>query len=211
MSSAAATKPGPDAATLPPLESGDRLSAREFWRLYEQRPDIKKAELIEGVVYVSSPVRTEQHGEPHYLMATWLGTYSFGRASVRGTDNSTVNLDADNVLQPDLCLWYDRPGRLDERGYFIGAPDLVVEIAASSASIDLHDKLRVYRRNGVQEYLVWDVHSGAVHWWQLVEGDYEPIVPDADGVIESRAFPGLRLPVAALLAGDARAVLAAVR
>lgn len=138
-------------------------------------------------------------------------TYWAPREGILGGDNGILLLDGGNVLQPDLCLWYDRPGRLDERSYFIGAPDLVVEIAASSASIDLHDKLRVYRRNGVQEYLVWDVHSRAVHWWHLVEGDYEPIPPDADGVIESRAFPGLRLPVAALAAGDAQAVLAAGR
>jgi len=39
------------------LESGDHLTHEEFHRRYLERPDIKKAELVEGVVYVSSPGR----------------------------------------------------------------------------------------------------------------------------------------------------------
>ena len=34
---------------IPPLESGDHLTRHEFERRYQARPDIKKAELIEGV------------------------------------------------------------------------------------------------------------------------------------------------------------------
>jgi Uma2 family endonuclease len=211
MASAAATRVSRENASMPPLESGDRLTLREFWQRYELRPDLKKVEFIDGVVYVASPVRADQHGEPHFLVTTWLGTYAASRAGVRGIDNTTILLDGDTVLQPDVALWHDRPGRLDERGYFVGAPELVVEVAASSASIDLHDKKRVYRRNGVQEYLVWDIDTPAVHWWQLVEGDYVPISPGADGVVESVAFPGLRLPIAALIAGDFATVLAAAQ
>jgi len=46
----------------PPLESGDRLTRQEFERRYQAMPNIQKAELIEGVVYVASPVRATSHG-----------------------------------------------------------------------------------------------------------------------------------------------------
>ena len=70
--------PHPQAApdAIPPLESGDHLSRAEFERRYEAHPEIKKAELIEGVVYVASPVRFQQHGRPHSDVMTWLGGYT---------------------------------------------------------------------------------------------------------------------------------------
>jgi len=191
----------------PSLESGDRLSRAEFWRRFCARPDIKKAELVEGVVYVASPVSL-RHGKPHYRLSGWLATYESKHAGVTGADNSTVLLDPDNVPQPDLMLWYDRPGRVNDDDYFVGAPDLVIEVSASSASIDLHDKLRVYRRNGVQEYLVWSVRESEVRWFELRDGEYEPLPRSDKGIIESKVFPGLRLSVPALIAGDLKARLA---
>jgi Uma2 family endonuclease len=98
--------------------------------------------------------------------------------------------------------------RISEDDYLEGAPELIVEVAASSASYDLHEKLRVYRRNGVQEYMVWRVYDKQVDWFHLVNEEYVPLVPDADSVVHSQVFPGLRLPVSALLAGDLAAVLA---
>ncbi len=55
-----------------PLESGDRLTRPEFERRYQAMPQIKKAELIEGVVYVPSPVRFTRHARPHAFMVTWM-------------------------------------------------------------------------------------------------------------------------------------------
>jgi hypothetical protein len=79
--------------------------------------------------------------------------------------------------------------------------------AASSVSIDLHAKRRVYRRNAVQEYLVWRVQDQAIDWFVLREGDYQPLVADAVGILRSIRFPGLWLDAAALLRGDLAAVL----
>jgi Uma2 family endonuclease len=203
------------ATAFVPLESGDRLTRAEFHRRYCARPDIKKAELVEGVVYVASPVRTEQHAEPHLSVATWIGTYRASTPGVRGGDNGTVYLDADNEVQPDAFLFYDPPrvggARLREDGYVEGAPQLVVEVAASSASYDLHAKMNVYRRAGVREYVAWLILEREIRWFRLREGAYVRIEPDARGVIESEAFPGLRLAVNKLLAGDLDAVLAELR
>jgi Uma2 family endonuclease len=196
--------------TRPVLESGDRLTREEFHRRYCERPDIKKAELVEGVVYVASPVRANAHGQPHAQVVGWLYTYQAKTPGIWLEDNTTVRLDANNEVQPDACLWREEPGgpRLTEDGYIEGAPQLVVEVAASSASYDLHDKLGAYRRNGVREYVVWRTLDRAIDWFRLRAGEYVRVEPDERGVIESEAFPGLRLDVAKMLAGDAAGVLA---
>jgi hypothetical protein len=75
---------------------------------------------------------------------------------------------------------------------------------------DLRDKRRAYCRNGVREYLVWLVAEACREWFCLEDDDYRPQLPDAQGVLHSRVFPGLRLPVAPLLAGDTAKVLAAL-
>lgn len=196
-------------STLPSLESGDRLTRAEFHRRYCARPDIKKAELVEGVVYVPSPVRSF-HAAPHASMIGWLYTYKVWHADLHLDVDATVLLDADNEPQPDVCLWREEPGgpRTNEKGYIDGAPQLVVEVALSSASYDLHDKLRAYRRAGVREYVVWRVLNGAIDWLRLDEGEYREVEPDERGVIESSVFPGLRLNVTKMLAGDDAGVLA---
>ena len=200
---------------LVPLENGDRLSRCEFERRYECRSDIKKAELIEGVVYLSLPVRARSHGEPHAHIMTWLGVYCAATPGVHLADNATVRLDLDNEPQPDalLRLEPDKGGRssITADDYIEGAPELIVEVAASSAAYDLHDKLQVYRRNGVQEYLVWQVYDRRVDWFQWTEDGYAALTPDSSGVIHSRMFPGLHLAVPALLQGDMAQVLATLQ
>ena len=198
-------------ATSVLLESGDRLSRADFHQRYCLFPDIKKAELVEGVVYVGSPVRADLHGEPHASLVGCLLTYRARHPDLRLSDNATVMLDATNEVQPDACLWRESPdGPHLEDHYIVGAPQLVVEIAASSASYDLHDKLRAYERNGVREYIVWRVVEGAIDWLSLRDGRFVRIEPDQDGVLESATFPGLRLNLPKLLAGDLAGVLAEI-
>jgi Uma2 family endonuclease len=126
--------------------------------------------------------------------------------------NGTVKLDLDNVPQPDVALRLVEEcggaSRLDVKGYLVGPPEMVVEIAASSSSIDLHDKLRAYRRNGVKEYLVWRTTEDAFDWFVLAEGNYERQAPDRKGLCYSVTFPGLVLNVPALIERKGSAVLA---
>ena len=193
------------------LENGDHLSRAEFERRYAAMPEVKKAELIEGVVYMGSPVRFDQHGAPHALIMLWLGTYAATTPGVQVGDHATVRLDAENEPQPDALLrWAQGTSRIDQHGYVVGPPELIVEIAASSVSLDMNTKRRVYRRNGVQEYLVWLVAEQTVHWWQLVESEYIALEPDSAGELHSRVFPGLGLDRVALLAGDGAKVLRAL-
>ena len=197
--------------TMPPLESGDKLTRGEFERRYQVMPNVKKAELIEGVVYMASPLRV-QHGEPHAHLMTALGVYKAGTPGLMLLDNATVILDADNEVQPDALLRIEVGGEsiINEDDYIEGVPELIVEIAASTASYDLHAKKNVYRRNGVREYLVWRVYDRDFDWFRWREGEYIKIEPEADGMIRSEVFPGLWLDKSALLAGDLAKVLEVV-
>lgn len=195
-----------------PLENGDRLTRAEFHRRYKQHHEIKKAELVEGVVRVASRLRAGSHGIPENRVALWLGFYSMLHPDVLAANNSTVFLDDDNELQPDLSLFKASGGSSElVDGYIQGAPELIVEISGSSVSYDLYEKKNAYRRNGVQEYIVWRVHESELDWFELKDEVYVQLPRDEASVIESRVFPGLRLPVDELLAGNLKAVLNAVR
>jgi Uma2 family endonuclease len=200
---------------IPPLEPGDRLTRDEFERRYEAMPNLKKAELIEGVVYMPSPVRAYRHGMPHADLITWLGSYRAATAGIVAGDNTTARLDLDNEPQPDAMLFIEptRGGqvRISEDDYVEGAPELVAEVASSSVSFDLHTKFNVYRRCGVKEYVVWRVLDQAIDWFVLVAGAYERLAPSAEEILKSRVFPGLWLDTEALLAGDLARVLAGVQ
>ncbi|QZZ21885.1 Uma2 family endonuclease [Leptothermofonsia sichuanensis E412] len=198
--------------SLPPLENGDRLTRAEFEQRYQAMPPHKKAELIEGRVFMASPVRARKHGKPHAAIMGWLFTYWQATPGIELMDNPTVRLDNDNEPQPDACLRIEEAiggqSRVTEDDYIEGAPELIVEIAASSVSYDLHDKKQVYRRHGVQEYLVWRVLDQAFDWFVLQDGAYIDLPVDADGILRSQVFPGLWLAVNDLLAGNLAEVVA---
>jgi Uma2 family endonuclease len=200
---------------LPPLENGDRLTRPEFERRYHAMPELRKAELIEGVVYMASPLRFRPHAKPHGRLITWLGVYEAATPCIEMGIEPTVRLDIDNEPQPGgvLLISTESGGHstLSEDEYVEGAPELVVEIAASSAAIDLGDKKRAYRRSGVQEYIVWQVFDQKIDWFQLQDGDYVLLVPDEQGVLHSQIFPGLWLNVEAMLRGEMRSVLAVLQ
>jgi Uma2 family endonuclease len=193
----------PEAAKIPPLENGDRLTRAEFEQRYAAMPPNVKAELIEGVVYMASAVRFESHAMPHGDLVTWAGTYRLYTPGVLLGDNSTVRLDMDNEPQPDVCLMIERgQARIDSDDYIEAAPEFAAEVAASSASYDLGEKLNAYRRNEVREYLVWRVLDQAVDWFIWREGRYDRLTTSPDGVTRSIVFPGLWLDTTALIKGD---------
>jgi Uma2 family endonuclease len=201
-------------STLPPLENGDRLTRDEFERRYAAMAPGKKAELIEGVVYMAAALRFRSHGQPHAHLTTWLGNYMVVTPGVELAIEPTVRLDWGNEPQPDVVLRISEDcggaSRLSQDDYIEGPPELAVEIAASSVAIDLGDKRQAYQRNGIQEYLVWRVFERQIDWFSLDAGQYVKLPVEADGTVRSRVFPGLWLRVEALLAGDLATVLAGV-
>ena len=194
-------------ATPPRLESGMRMDRQEFHLRYEQSPELHGVELIEGVVYMPSPISFERHAEPQHFAQMWLGMYSLRHPGTRASGPTTVFLDDRNAPEPDAVLFRASLGNLRADGYLENAPQLIVEVAHSSGTRDMGAKYAAYERTGVREYIVWRVDDYAIDWFQLRDGRYELRAPDGDGVIESEEFPGLRLHVASMVEGDLAAAL----
>jgi hypothetical protein len=212
MSRIASPRRQPHDQRIPPLENGDRLTRDEFERRYNAMPDCIKAELIEGIVHMAPPaLRFDDHGAPHADLMGWLGVYRASTPGVRVGDNSSIRLDMTNMPQPDAAMIvipeFGGQATVTPDGYLSGAPELVAEIAASSVSIDLNEKLRAYRRNGVKEYIVWRTQDQMIDWFELNDGRYLPLSPNADGILRSRAFPGLWRDATAMVRGQLDGVL----
>jgi Uma2 family endonuclease len=198
------------AISLPTLENGDVMSREEFHARFEAHPGLERVELIEGVVYMPSPVRIIHHAVPQALLLKWLFAYEDLHPGLLVTASATVFLDGRNEPIPDAMLLVEDTMRTQE-GYLLTPPDLIVEVAASTRARDTHQKKDAYERNGVAEYVVWRVEDAAIDWFILRDGVYELLAPGADGIVESERFSGLRLDVPAALALDRRRVRAAVR
>jgi Uma2 family endonuclease len=188
---------------VPPLENGDRLTQPEFHRRYEAMPPDVRAELIGGVVYMASPMRTP-HGRRTRMLATVLGNYEDATPGVEGMDNTTAILGKDSEPQPDLVLRLlpevGGQTQIDDDEYLVGAPELIIEVAHSTEAIDLYDKKRDYRRAGVREYLVFCIQERELRAFDLLK-DKPWHLPD--GVFRSEVFPGLWIDAAATLAARA--------
>ncbi len=186
----------------PHLATGDNLTRDEFIEIWEQLPNIKFAELIGGIVYMSSPLRRE-HAKSDRRISTWLGNYEEATPGGEGGSNATAYI-GDDAPQPDeyLAILQECGGSSWSEEYLEGSPEFLAEISFSTASIDLHQKLDLYEREGVQEYLVVLVKSEQIRWHRLVDGKYRLIELDANGVYRSLVFPGLWLDSKALFANE---------
>lgn len=201
--------------TIPPLEAGDRLTRAEFERRYAAMPQLKKAELIEGVVYMPAAVRYARHGRPHSYLNQWLGNYVEDTPGVDCASDSSARLDLDNMPQPDamLLILPECGGQcqISEDDYIENAPELVAEVSSSTVSFDLHTKKNVYRRCGVREYIVWRVLDRQIDWFVLSDGEFVRLEADSSGLLKGSVFPGLWLDAAALIAGSLKKVTKALK
>jgi Uma2 family endonuclease len=195
-----------------PLVPGQRLTREEFLRRWEEWPEIKNAELIDGVVYMPSPVSSD-HRRYSYLLSGWLTAYAAATPGCEGGSNGTW-LMLESAPQPDVDLRIlpALGGQSRNEGpYCGGAPELVIEVCGTSAAYDLGPKLALYQRAGVREYLTLVIDPPQIVWRELHEGRYRPIPPGPDGILRSTVFPGLWLEPEAALAGDAARVLAVLQ
>lgn len=201
----------PRVRRIPPLENGDRLSRAEFYPRWDAMPNLRRAERIDGVVFLQSKVCHAGHAHPHSQLVACLATYGLSTSGVEVGDAGTIQTDEDNDPQPDafLLILPECGGqtRFTEDDYIEGAPEFIGEVSASSASRDLHQKLRMYERVGVREYLVWKTLEPEVVWHRAIDGRLDVVAPDDDGVYRSTAFPGQWLDAAALVAGRMDRVL----
>ena len=200
-----------DISTTPSLQPGDQLTRDEFLRIWEQLPNLKRAELIGGVVYMPSPVGLD-HGEREYDAAGWTFCYKIATPGVSGGSNATSIL-LDDAPQADVHLRIlpEYGGKTwVENKLLHGAPALFVEASYSSEAHDLDVKRPLYQEAGVQEYLVILLKRKEIRWHRLVDGRYTLLPPDADGIWRSRVFPGLWLDGKAMLEGNSAQLVTAL-
>jgi hypothetical protein len=199
-------------AVTPPLVEGQRLSQPEFHRRYEAMPPDTRAELIDGIVYMSSPASLE-HGRSTSTVIIWLGHYRLRTPGVEVLGGATTVLGRKGEPQPDALLRIlpEVGGRTaDKRGYLHGGPELVAEVAKATRYIDLGPKLNDYQRAGVQEYLVRAHAPDEVIWYVRRNRKFVVLPAGTDGWYRSEVFPGLWLDPKALLADDLRGMIAAL-
>lgn len=197
--------------TSAPFHDGMRLSRSEFRRLRDARPDVRRAERLDGALLMPAATRHLLHGKPHRRFEQWLSAYELATEGVDGSLACTVALGADHDPEPDSILFIAREAGgkciITKEDYLEGAPELVVEIGASTAAIDLGRKRRIYESHGVDEYIVWLTESAEIRWFHRRDGQFEPLAAGPDGILRSVIFPGLWLDVAAMLRLDMRRVL----
>jgi Uma2 family endonuclease len=201
-------------ALVPPLENGDYLDQPTFHERYESMEEDVRAELIGGIVYMSSPVGIA-HGKTTQLVGVWLDGYELT------TPGTEVLSDISNIMgpqsepEPDHCmrLLPEAGGQttVNRKGYLVGAPELIVETASSTESRDLHQKKADYEKAGVLEYVVVALRSEQVYWFMLKDGRFEDLKPGRDGIFCSQVFPGLWLDPGALLKSDRKKLLAVLK
>jgi Uma2 family endonuclease len=187
---------------IPPLAEGQRLTRDEFLRRWEAMPHLKRAELIGGVVYMPSPL-SRDHGRADGRLATFLGHYA---AATPGCEIALCAtwLLLDDSPQPDnaLLILPEYGGTTNMEGkFFAGPPELVAETSLSRKKYDLRQKLELYQKAGIPEYVTILPEKEEVRWHRLVDGVYQVMAADDDGLLRSKVFPGLWLDPATLFRG----------
>ena len=199
------------------LRTGACLSQPVFHAVYERTPPGFKAELVEGVVFMASPL-SRRHGTRHVKFGSILSLYEDATPGVEAADNTSVVCTGLAESQPDLYMRVrrDHGGRSrtfsqvegvrvesdDDGDHLTTGPEFVLEVAKSSLTLDLNGKRRDYRAGGVEEYVVADIQNRRLVWFHFAAGtDAAAPVPE-DGVVRSRSLPGLWLDGPALFRGD---------
>ena len=198
--------------TLPPLVDGQRLDQPTFHERYAAMPEKTRAELVDGVVFMPSPLRGA-HGEADRMIGGWLFCYQRAVPCLRSPSNATAILGPGVEVRPDAQLRIpDELGGRDRvvDGYVNGPPELVVEVGGSSRVFDLGSKKNSYEKAGVLEYLFVGVEPVDVRWFALRDGRYAEIATGADGIYRSEVFPGLWLDPKAFAEEDRDALIAAL-
>jgi Uma2 family endonuclease len=194
------------------LVEGQRLDQPTFHALYETMPPGTRAELINGVVLMPSPVGPA-HAEAHGPTFVWLDYYAENTPGVQALDNASTALGLKSEPQPDVLLRIrpEHGGRTrTDRRFIEGVPELLVEVSHTSRYTDLGSKFEDYERVGVREYIVRAIEPDEIYWFVLRNGRFVDLEPDPDGIYRSEVFPGLWLDPAALLAGDRKRLRAVV-
>jgi Uma2 family endonuclease len=203
-----------DTAQVPPLDNGDRLDQKTFHERYESMENHVRAELIGGIVYMASPQK-RPHSRTTLLVGHWLGEYEEWTPGTEVLAGATDIMGSASQPEPDHCLFvlpqFGGSVGFNESDYLTGAPELIVETAATTESRDLHQKKDDYEKARVREYVVVALRSRKVFWFIRRHGKFAAMGPGQDGIFRSKIFPGLWLDPEALLERNRARLLTVLR
>ena len=186
------------------LITGMRLELDEFLSRWEALPELKNAELIDGIVFVSLPV-TLEHGQRANILNWWLSHYVGDKRGCEAASNVTCTMLGQSP-QPDvlLRLTEEHGGQSIDTGYLLaGAPELVVDICETSFEIEFGPELELYQKAEVRENItIRTLPPPGIVWRVLVDGSYRVNEPDSKGILRSQCFPGLWLDTEGFWAED---------
>jgi Uma2 family endonuclease len=184
------------------MHNGDKMSQREFSKIYSKLPEPYKAELVAGIVY-EPPPPTLLHSVGDLDLSALLRYYTAYTPGTQSGHDCSVILSDEDQVQPDsfLRVLPELGGQsANWRRKIKGAPELVAEVSFSSRSIDLHIKKERYAKFGVKEYIIFCVEPSLIQGLNLASGEMLPM--DENGVIRSEIFPGLWIDARSLSTGD---------
>lgn len=151
----------------------------------------RKADLIDGVIYMASPDNTDAADlfmwfgglMEYYVEFKELGKVYGSRVAFRLNDR--------NSPEPDIAFICKRRLHLVHRGHVAGAPDLAAEIVSpESVQRDYEAKRDLYQKAGVREYWIIDEMRRRVTLLRLTaKGIYRKVRPQ-NGVLRSEVVAG---------------------
>lgn len=164
-----------------------------FASLFDVIPEDCKADVIDGVVYLSPPQTIEENDLVSWLciaLGTFVEELHLGLVTI---NKVAYRLDDANGPEPDVAFIRAQRGDVIRRAYVDGPPDLAVEIVSpESVDRDYELKRRLYERFGVGEYWIIDPDESTALFLILESGAY--VEASLDGTIfHSRVLPGLTL------------------
>ena len=157
------------------LASPYKASWEEFRKLSESSEE--RYEYIDGEIYrLASPKVIHQK-----ILAKLYGVFDnwFSGKKCRpffAPFDITLLRDAANinVVQPDLMVICDLEEKINEQGYYMGVPALVVEVTSESTRRkDFIKKLDLYMSTGVREYWIINPLNGEITVYSFEEGNIQ--------------------------------------
>ncbi|GHS99001.1 hypothetical protein AGMMS50276_21840 [Synergistales bacterium] len=192
---------------------------KELYTYYDRETwdDNLRWELIDGEAFCMSPGPSEEHQALSGKLFFELYGYFRDKECrvyaapfdvlLPGRDDSgkSVGDEIDTVVQPDIVILCDS-SKLRHSG-IMGAPDVVFEILSpSTIGRDLNEKLYLYERSGVLEYLVVDPFRQTVTAWRRSADSRSPgrfsrrEIYEKNDTLEFETFEELKIPLRSVFA-----------
>jgi Uma2 family endonuclease len=170
-----------------------------FDRFYETVEENVHADLLDGKIIRDSPA-APKHGLTTTFVAELLGTYvSHRRLGFLIGSTSTVRLTAYQAPEPDLFFISAERHHIINEKYIDGPPDLCIEvISKSSRRRDRVRKFVLYADHGVREYWIIDPLINTANFYRNVNGEWQEMPVDDQGVFRSEVVPGFWMKVSGL-------------